>query len=347
MEIENTNTNKKIPVTILTGFLGAGKTTFLNYLLKEQHGKRIAVIQNEFGEDVELTEEMLIYGKDGNREPITAIPMKNGCICCAVKDDLLLTVESLIQVKDKFDYIFIECSGLAEPGAVASVFWVDDELESDVYLDAMITLVDAKHFLLHLDEVKPETVINEAQQQVAFADRIILNKKDLVSSQELENLQSRIKQINPLAPIFVTERSRVDLDQILNIRAFDFQKALEIDPHLLFSDHQHHFHDSSIRTICLTIPGSILLSEFNSWLGTLLWERNSSMKIFRCKGIICLVDEKLKYLLQGVHTLFDVQPSLIEWKPNETKENRLVFIGRNLNEEELLQSFKQNIKILN
>lgn len=342
--------DKKVPVTIITGFLGAGKTTFLNYVLTARHGKKIAVIQNEFGIETGA-DAAVVFGKDGTKS-LEYFELPNGCVCCSVRGDLVLTIENLMQKKEKFDYVFIEPSGLADPGPLASTFWLDDELESDLYLDSIITIVDAKHFKQHLEEEKPKGVINEAQRQVAFADRIIVNKIDLVSAEYLQDLEGQILSHNSAATIVRATRAEVDLDSILNINAFDMTRALDIDPHLKSSccsdaekagDHEHahtHLHDDSVVTVNFTVEGDLELDKFKAWLAELLWEEKGN-DIFRMKGIISIKDEQNKYALQSVHSLFDLEQSSVEWDlPRQVRATTMVVIGRHLDQDQLASSLR-------
>jgi G3E family GTPase len=262
----------------------------------------------------------------------------------------VITLENLMQRKERFDYIIIETSGLADPGPLAATFWLDEEIDSDLYLDGVVTIVDAKHFLQHLDEVKPAGVINEAQRQVAFADRIIVNKIDLVTPEYVDDLEKRILGHNATAKIYRTERSRVILDALLDIHAFDLQRALEVDPHFTgtcdsedahhdHSKHSHsHSHDESVRTISFRTTGDVDLEKFKLWLGRLLWEEKSE-DLFRAKGVLAVANEAKKYVLQSVHNLFEVTASPVSWKKDETRSNTMVFIGRRLDEEELHSAF--------
>ncbi|XP_058421690.1 zinc-regulated GTPase metalloprotein activator 1A isoform X3 [Diceros bicornis minor] len=218
-EEEKSGPGAKIPVTIITGYLGAGKTTLLNYILTEQHSKRIAVILNEFGEGSAVEKSLAV--SQGGELYEEWLELRNGCLCCSVKDSGLRAIENLMQKKGKFDYILLETTGLADPGAVASMFWVDAELGVDIYLDGIITVVDSKYGLKHLAEEKPDGLINEASRQVALADIIIINKTDLVSEEDLNKLRTTIRSINGLGKILETQRSRVDLSNVLDLHAFD------------------------------------------------------------------------------------------------------------------------------
>ncbi|XP_063464000.1 zinc-regulated GTPase metalloprotein activator 1A-like isoform X14 [Pan paniscus] len=206
-EEEKSGLGAKIPVTIITGYLGAGKTTLLNYILTEQHSKRVAVILNEFGEGSALEKSLAV--SQGGELYEEWLELRNGCLCCSVKDNGLRAIENLMQKKGKFDYILLETTGLADPGAVASMFWVDAELGSDIYLDGIITIVDSKYGLKHLTEEKPDGLINEATRQVALADIILINKTDLVPEEDVKKLRTTIRSINGLGQILETQRSRL------------------------------------------------------------------------------------------------------------------------------------------
>jgi G3E family GTPase len=316
----------RIPVTVLTGFLGSGKTTLLNYILTESHGQRIAVIENEFGE-IGIDDALVLDAEEEIFE------MNNGCICCTVRGDLIRILGNLVRRRDRFDRIVVETTGLADPAPVAQTFFVDDDVRSQLRLDAIVTLVDAKHILDHLDEVKPEGVENEAVEQIAFADRLVVNKIDLVDDEQLVAVERRLRSINAVADIVRSSYGKVDLGAVLGIGAFDLDRVLEMDPQFL--DQTEHTHDQSVTSVGIDLPGEVEPSRLNRWLGKLLAEKGTD--IFRMKGILALAGEERRYVFQGVHMLFDGQPHQ-PWGAEE-RSNRLVFIGRNLDRAELESSF--------
>jgi len=317
----------RLPVTVITGYLGSGKTTLVNHILTANHGKRIAVIENEFGE-VGIDDALVIDAEEEIFE------MNNGCICCTVRGDLIRILGNLMKRKDKFDYILVETTGLADPAPVAQTFFVDDEVRSQLKLDAIVTVVDAKHLIQHLDDEKEEGVENEAIEQLAFADRVLLNKVDLVTDVERKEVIRRIRLINANAEIIPTTMSHVDLDRVLGVGAFDLSKVFEMEPEfLLDSEHQH---DQSITSVGIDCEGEVSVQKINEWLGWLLGERGTD--IFRMKGILNMWGDNRRFVFQGVHMLFDGNPGQ-PWAEGEVRRNRMVFIGRNLDRKELQERF--------
>jgi G3E family GTPase len=322
---------KKIPVSVITGFLGSGKTTLLNFILTKNHGKRIAVIENEFGEVG--VDDRLVKSKFKEDEEI--FEMNNGCICCTVRGDLIRILKNLLKRKDKFDYVLIETTGLADPAPVAQTFFVDDDVSAAYDLDGIVTVIDAKHILQHLDEVKPEGVENESVEQVAFADRILLNKIDLVTEIELEVVTKKIQAINRSAPIVRTQNSQIDLDQILNIKAFDLKRiTTELDPQFL--EDQEHQHDLSVTSVGIRFEGAISMIMLQEFISELM--KTKGVDLFRYKGILDIKGSNKKYVYQGVHMLWGGTLTE-EWAEGEKRENIGVFIGRNLNRETIIAGF--------
>ncbi len=345
----------KIPVTVLTGYLGAGKTTLLNRILTEDHGKKYAVIVNEFGE-IGIDND-LVVGADEE-----VFEMNNGCVCCTVRGDLIRVLSGLMKRKGGFDAIIVETTGLADPGPVAQTFFMDEDVAARTRLDSVTTLVDAKHVMQRLDDSK------EAREQVAFADQILLNKTDLVSEAELAVVEARLRGLNPLAPIRRTERAKIALDQILDQNRFDLERITDIRPEFVNPahgedghvhdehcghdhghghDHDHghahdhgprgHAHQDDIRGISLSLDRPIDGQAFTRWLDKLLAEQGPD--ILRAKGIIEIAGEDRRLVFQAVHMILegDLQR---EWGPNERRWSRAVFIGRNLDEANLKAGFE-------
>ncbi|HEY0792535.1 MAG TPA: GTP-binding protein [Chthoniobacterales bacterium] len=308
-------------MTIITGYLGAGKTTLLNHLLRAKHGRKIAVIVNEFGQ----------IGIDGQlvvRSDEEIVEMNNGCICCRVRGDLVRIVGNLLQCADPFDHLVIETTGLADPAPVIQSFFVAEEMRARTTLDAVVTVVDAKHIAHHWDST-------EAQEQIAFADVVILNKQDLVKPEALQTLLSRVRSMNAFAEVFCTDHCRVEVGDVLGLNAFDLKNALAIDPGFLTEG--SHEHDQSVYSVALANPGVVNGRKLMHWLNALVQEKGAD--IFRIKGILNVDDEDRRFVFQGVHMLLDGRPGR-PWKKGEIRKNEIVFIGRGLQEEPLRQQFR-------
>lgn len=320
--------SKHVPVTILTGFLGAGKTTLLNRILKEQHGHRIAVIENEFGEEG-VDNDLLLQDRD---EQI--IEMNNGCICCTVRGDLIRILGDLKTRRESgeltFDRVVIETTGLADPGPVAQTFFLDDDIADAFLLDAVITVVDAKHGNVQLDEHR------EAQEQVGFADRILLSKTDLASEDEQKSLRERLRRINPRASIKPVQFGSADIGDILDIRGFNLNAALEIDPQFLASD--EHAHDDAVQSFVFRSSKPFDSLKLEEFLGGIIQVYGQDM--LRYKGVLFMKGSDRQTVFQGVHMMMGADTGR-RWQPGEKPSSRMVFIGRNLPKETFIKGLEQ------
>ena len=368
----------KIPVTVITGYLGAGKTTLLNRILTEQHGRRYAVIVNEFGE-IGIDNDLVV----GADEEI--FEMNNGCICCTVRGDLIRIIEGLMRRRGRFDAIIVETTGLADPAPVAQTFFVDADVKDAAKLDAVVTLADAKWLLDRLKDAP------EAKNQIAFADVIVLNKTDLVSSDELGEVEARIRGINPYAKLHRAIKAEVPLKAVLEQNAFDLERILEIEPNFLYAeehgdhdhdhhhthhdhhhghehnqgvnhapghhapghDHDHHehhaheehaplkaYHDEDMQSVAIRHEGEVDPARFVPWLNELT--QRDGPDILRCKGIIAFKDEPRRFVFQGVHMILDGDLQR-DWREDEQRSSRLVFIGRKLKEAEIREGFAKTV----
>ena len=343
----------KIPVTVLTGYLGAGKTTLLNRILSENHGKKYAVIVNEFGE-IGIDND-LIVGADEE-----VFEMNNGCVCCTVRGDLVRIIDGLMKRKGKFDAIILETTGLADPAPVAQTFFVDEDVREKTALDAVVTVADAKWLSDRLKDAP------EAKNQIAFADVIVLNKTDLVTKPELAEVEARIRAINPYATLHRTERAQVKLSDVLERGAFDLDRILEIEPEFLEDgghdhdhddDHDHHghdhhhdhghshggmkhYHDEDMQSLSLRTDKPIDPTKFMPWLQELV--AKDCEKILRSKGILSFKGDDDRYVFQGVHMMLEGDHQR-KWKKDEARESRLVFIGRELPEQAIRDGFAKTI----
>ena len=339
-------------MTVLTGYLGSGKTTLLNRILSENHGKRYAVIVNEFGE-IGIDNDLIVESDEEIYE------MNNGCVCCTVRGDLIRVVEGLMRRPGRFDAIVVETTGLADPVPVAQTFFMDDDVRSKTKLDAVVALVDAKHLPLRLKDSR------EAEDQIAFADVVVLNKTDLVTPEELRDVEAAIRAINPTAKIHRTERAGVELDEVLDRGAFDLSRALENDPHFLdhddhdhdHHDHDHDDHDHDHRMITITIitmarPRRSMTSRCSrcrcaaaSWIrrsssrGSRRSPRRKARTSCASRASSPLKDDPDRYVIQGVHMIIEGDHQRA-WKDGEKHESRLVFIGRELDAERLKRTLR-------
>ena len=342
--------SEKIPVTVLTGYLGAGKTTLLNRILSEPHGRKYAVIVNEFGEigiDADL-----VVGADEE-----VFEMNNGCICCTVRGDLVRIIDGLMRRKGKFDAIVVETTGLADPAPVAQTFFLDEAVGRRTKLDAVVTVADARWLANRLKDAP------EAKNQIAFADVILVNKTDLVEAEELAEIEARIRGINPYARLHRTERCAVPLSEVLDRNAFDLDRILDLEPEFLETDHDHahghdhdhgghdhhhdhgshhhgglrHYHDEEMQSLSVATDQPLSADKFFPWVQDLVQKEGPN--ILRCKGILSFKDDPERFVFQGVHMILDGDHQR-RWRDDERRESRVIFIGRNLPQEKIKEGFR-------
>lgn len=317
---------QKVPVTILTGYLGSGKSTLLQHILYEQQEYKIAIIQNEFGggQGADAT----VFVEENGSSNVDYLEVANGCVCCSVKDTFVQTIEDLLKRNQYFDQIIIETDGLADPGSVASVFWLDEALESEIYLDAIVTLIDCK-FLFKQLRISEQNEVNACKRQIACADVVVLNKVDLIGREEseIEKLKAEVRKYSPFAPILTSERSRVDLQCILRVNAFDKRKVIESLP-----VHTSKDHNDDVKAIELTYAGvGVDLDALEAWIGELVWEDYLD-QIYRIKGVLASREDDFKYVLHGVQNIFEIRKTELTFGE---KASKLVFIGYQLDAEKI------------
>jgi G3E family GTPase len=315
--------DSQIPVTVLTGYLGAGKTTLLNRILSENHGRKFAVVINEFGE-LGVDNDLVV---DADEE---VFEMNNGCICCTVRGDLIRIIGGLMKRRGRFDGIIVETTGLADPAPVAQTFFVDDDVKRATRLDAIVTVVDAKHLPARLKDS------SEAQEQIAFADIIVLNKMDLVTAEEAGEVERRIRGINPYAEIRRATKSDVPLDAVIGRDAFNLQRILEKEPDFLSGEDDHE-HDSQVNSISFEVSRPIDAEKFNAWISQLL--QTKGQDLLRTKGILHYAGDNRRFAFQAVHMIADGD-YIGEAKEGDPRKSKIVFIGRDLNRPQLRRGFE-------
>jgi len=325
------------PITVITGFLGAGKTTLVNYILKEQNEWKICVLENEFGE-VSIDDGLVAESLDAPEDLIT---MDNGCVCCSVRGDLVRTLGQLASRRKDFDAILLETTGLADPAPIIYTIQTNPKMSDNYRIDSIVCLADCKHLEIHLDEKKPDGSVNEALQQVAFADMILLNKVDLVTADEKKKLEERLKSINNFATVIETERSRAPLEKILGLNSFNMESILSYDPEFFNDEDDKKIHNLElVQSVGIQFKGNLHAQYFNMFMMDLLRERAADL--YRTKGLLSFHGQgNTKFVFQGVHEQINFGPSETPWKEGEERENKFVFIGKNLDRKELTNSLME------
>lgn len=333
------NSTDLTPITVITGFLGAGKTTLVNYILREQREWKIAVLENEFGE-IPIDNGLVAEAMDAKEDLIT---MDNGCVCCSIRGDLVRTLGQLAKRRKDFDAVLLETTGLADPAPIVYTIQTNPKMSEHYCIDSIVCLADAKHVSLHLDEVKPEGAVNEALQQVAFADTILLNKLDLVTLEEKNALKNRLTRLNKFAKIIETQRSRAPLDRILNKKSFNMEDILTVDPDFFLDedDPQKKKHNIElVQSVGVQFEGNLHAQWFNLFMMDLLKERAEDL--YRTKGLLSFHGQgDTKFVFQGVHEQVNFGPAKNPWEKDEERINRFVFIGKNLNRAELTKGLME------
>ncbi len=312
----------RVPATVVTGFLGSGKTTLINRILGSQHGKKIAVIVNEFGE-ISIDGQLVVHDDQAQ-----LVEFNNGCLCCTVRGDLIDTLERLQERAGSLDGILIETTGLADPAPVASTFFVADAVKQSIRLDAFVTVVDAVNLEMNLAQS------NEAVEQVAFSDVILINKIDLVTPAQVKSLETRIRALNPLAIIHHTVDAEIDLDRVIDVGAFDLVQKLQVDPEFL-GDHLHE-HDAAVGSFVLEAEAPIDLNRFALWMNRMAQERGEDL--YRSKGFFNAQGFKERVVFQSVRMLTTMRPERV-WAEGEQRRSQFVVIGRNLDRAEFAAGF--------
>lgn len=333
-----TSANDTTPITVVTGFLGAGKTTLVNYILKEQNNWKIAVLENEFGE-VAIDDGLVAESLDAPEDLIT---MDNGCVCCSVRGDLIRTLGQLSSQRKKFDAILLETTGLADPAPIVYTVQTNPKISEHYRIDSIICLADAKHITQHLDEKKPDGAVNEALQQVAFADKILLNKVDLVTEEEKNALKERLATINKFATVIETQRSRAPLEKILGLNSFNMESILNYDPDF-FADQEEGKKEHRVdlvQSVGVQFTGNLHAQWFNMFMMDLLKERAADL--YRTKGLLSFHGQgNTKFVFQGVHEQINFGPAKEPWKEGEERINKFVFIGKGLDRKWLTKSLME------